>query len=258
MSGGWNPVTGRDSTGSRPFAPAGPPVPSQGQPYVPHLGGPGYNYGTVPQYPGWGNMAYGMSSTGPPAYTTPSYYSYATPATYGLPPQAQAGGFYNAQSFAQQPNGTGNILLRQPQPCPNIDSSMPAAQMTNTSGGMGCEPGYNYFFPAEHTKAHIFKSDKPPWQLPANAQIPFLASHIPCSTTLGDMLKGFGCYNPNPRKNKCFEMMSAGNGKWYKGFSYSGEDEDKLGMTIKEVGWDSSRDGKPGGKPVVCLWFCKN
>ncbi|POR31958.1 Uncharacterized protein TPAR_07831 [Tolypocladium paradoxum] len=74
-------------------------------------------------------------------------------------------------TFSHQPNGIGNILPRQPQPVaftrrrrsptsrtahilprqpqplPVIDPNMPAAQMTNSSGGMGCEPGYNYQSP---------------------------------------------------------------------------------------------------------------
>lgn len=253
MSGGWNPVTGRDSTGARPnFAPSGAPMPSQGQPYIPHLGGPGFNFGTVPSmYANWSHMAYGGlgGGAGAPMYHHQPAYGY---------PQGQVGGFQTQQTYAYQPNGAGNAIPRQPQPCPNIDTAMPAAQMTNSSGGMGCEPGYNYFFPAEHTKAHIFKSEKAPWQLPANSQIPFIASHIPCSTTLADLLKGFGCYNPDPKKNRCFEIIGVGNGKWYKGFNFCGEDEEHLGKTIKEIGWDQSRNGLPDGKPIVCLWFCKS
>ncbi|KAM5345872.1 hypothetical protein ACJ41O_011733 [Fusarium nematophilum] len=250
MSGGWNPVSGRDATGARPgFAPAGAPVPSQGQPYIPHIGGPGYNIGLAPQYNGY--MAYGVG-------VAPSPYGMQAQAAYGAPFQGQVGGFQTQRTFAYQPNGTGNVLPRQPQPHPNIDSGMPAAQMTNSSGGVGCEPGYNYFFPAEHTKVHVFKSETPPWQLPANAQIPFIASHVPCDTKLADLLKGFGCTNPTSKKNRCFEIISGGNGKWYKGFSYGGDEKDALKMMMKDVGWDSSRTGHPDGKPVVCLWFCKN
>ncbi|KAF4963699.1 hypothetical protein FZEAL_10921, partial [Fusarium zealandicum] len=103
MSGGWNPVTGRDSRGVRPnYAPAGGPVPTQ-----------------VPQYHGYPSYA------GVPAYSQP-----VAPAAYGAPVQGPVGGFQTQQTFAYQPNGTGNILPRQPQPCPNIDSGMPAAQMT--------------------------------------------------------------------------------------------------------------------------------
>ncbi|KAM0556091.1 hypothetical protein ACHAPJ_006080 [Fusarium lateritium] len=243
MSGGWNPMNGRDATGARPnFAPVGAPVPTQGQPYIPHYGGPGYNYGLVAPSLGYmygGGAAYGQ-------------------AAYGIPTQGPVAGFQTQQTFSHQPNGTGNILRRQPQPLPNIDSGMPAAQLTNSSGGVGCEPGYNYFFPAEHTKVHVFKSDTPPWQLQANAQIPFIASHVPTTTKLGDLLKGFGCTNPTAKKNMCFELYSGGNGKWYKGYSFAGDEKSEIGKTMTEVGWDSTRTGLPGGKPVVCLWFCKN
>ncbi|KAF5023395.1 hypothetical protein F66182_4552 [Fusarium sp. NRRL 66182] len=243
MSGGWNPVNGRDAAGTRPnFAPVGGPVPTQGQPYIPHYGGPGYNFNLVTSALGYlygGVAPYGQ-------------------AAYGLPAQGPVAGFQTQQTYSHQPNGTGNVLPRQPQPHPAIDSGMPAAQLTNSSGGVGCEPGYNYFFPAEHTKVHVFKSDTPPWQLQPNAQIPFIASHVPCTTKLGDLLKGFGCTNPSSKKNKCFEIYSGGNGKWYKGYCFGGDEKSEIAKTMVDVGWDSSRTGNPGEKPVVCLWFCKN
>ncbi|KAM0525709.1 hypothetical protein ACHAPE_000420 [Trichoderma viride] len=250
MSGGWNPMTGRDSGTGRPaFSPYGAPQPAQGQAYIPHAGGPGYNFGTVPQYASWPNTAYGYypigAAQGPPQYG-------------GMHAQGGYPGFQAPQTFAYQPNGTGNLLPRQPQPYPNIDPTMPAAQMTNTTGGTGCEPGYNYFFPAEHTKAHVFKTNTPPWQLPPTAQIPFKAAHIPCNTTMAELLKGFGCTNPTPKKNKCFEVVSGGGGKWYKGLEVNGADKDMLKKTIKDAGWDSTRTGNPNEKPVVCLWFCKD
>lgn len=251
MSGGWNPLTGRDSGSGRPtFSPYGAPQPAQGQAYIPHSGGPGYNFGTVPQYTTttWPNTAYGYYPIGA-AQGFPQY---------GMPAQGGFAGYHAPQTFAYQPNGTGNLLPRQPQPYPNIDPTMPAAQMTNTTGGTGCEPGYNYFFPAEHTKAHVFKTNTPPWQLPHTAQIPFKAAHIPCNTTMAELLKGFGCTNATPKKNKCFEVVSGGGGKWYKGLEINGADKDLLKKTIKDVGWDSTRTGNPNEKPVVCLWFCRD
>ncbi|KAJ4125382.1 hypothetical protein NW768_008999 [Fusarium equiseti] len=242
MSGGWNPVSGRDSRGTRPNgAPAGVPIPTQGQPYIPYVGGPGYNFGLV-------STPYGIMYPGGAAYGQPAY----------IVPQGPVAGFQSPMTYANQPNGTGNILPRQAQPHPQIDTQMPAAQMTNSTGGVGCEPGYNYFFPAEHTKVHVFKSETPPWQLDANAQIPFIASHVPTSTKLGDLLKGFGCTNPNPKKNKCFELYSGGNGKWYKGYSFNGDEEKEIEKSLDEVGWTSDRTGSEDGKPVVCLWFCKS
>ncbi|KAL7899615.1 hypothetical protein HDV63DRAFT_416423 [Trichoderma sp. SZMC 28014] len=250
MSGGWNPITGRDSGSGRPaLSPYGAPQPAQGQAYIPHAGGPGYNFGTVPQYASWPNTAYGYYPIG----AAQGFSQYG-----GMHAQGAYPGYQAPQTFAYQPNGTGNLLPRQPQPYPNIDPTMPAAQMTNTTGGTGCEPGYNYFFPAEHTKAHVFKTNTPPWQLPPTAQIPFKAAHIPCNTTMAELLKGFGCTNPTPKKNKCFEVVSGGGGKWYKGLEVNGADKDMLKKTIKDVGWDSTRTGNPNEKPVVCLWFCKD
>lgn len=271
MSGGWNPVTGRDNHGGRPnFAPqGGGPMPSQGQAYIPHTGGPGYNFGMLPQYAGYPSMAaYGGGyMTAPPIssafYPQPAGMGGMMPPMMAAPqphqqPMPSAGFYAPPQTFSHQPNGTGNVLPRQPQPYPAIDPSMPAAQMTNSSGGVGCEPGYNYFFPAEHTKAHVFKSSTPPWQLPPTAQMPFKATHIPCTTTMAELLKGFGCTNPVAKKNKCFEVIGGGSGKWYKGLAISGDDKDMMKKTIKEVGWDMTRTGNAHEKPIVCLWFCKD
>lgn len=169
-----------------------------------------------------------------------------------------ASNHYQQHPYSHQPNGAGNIMPRQPQPYPAIDPNMPAAHMTNSSGGLGCEPGYNYFFAPKHTKVHVFRSDRPPWQLPASAQMQFKAVHIPCNTTLAELLKGFGCDNPVPKKNHCYELISSGGGKWYKGLEIGGDDKDMMKKTIREVGWDETRTGLPNGKPVVCLWFCKD
>ncbi|KAG6015094.1 hypothetical protein E4U54_004247 [Claviceps lovelessii] len=258
MSGGWNPVTGRDPRGSGPnFAPFGAPLPGQGQPYIYHSGGPGPNYGTYPHHNPWASMTYGMHPLGHAGVPPAPAGIPAAAAFVPVPPGAQAG-YQTQQTFSYQPNGMGNILPRQAQPWPTIDPTMPAAQMTNSTGGVGCEPGYTLFFAAEHTKAHIFRSNTPPWQLPATAQLPFKAAHIPCNTTLEELLKGFGCTNPVPKKNKVFEIQSAGGGKWYKGLEVNGGNKDLLKKTIKEVGWDATRTGNPREKPVVCLWFCKD
>lgn len=238
MSGGWNPMTGRDTAGPAarpPMAPYGAPLPATGQAYIPHIGGPGYGYGNIPSY---GSCA--------------STYSFANPVVYGQP---VTGAPY---TYVCQPNGANNIFPRTAQAYPTIDPAMPAAQMANSSGGVGCEPGYNYFFAAETTKCHIFYSETAPWQLPANAVISFKASHIPCNTKLSELLKGFGCTNDTPKKNKCTEIVPGGNGKWYKGVQFNGGQKDFMNKTVGELGWDKSRSGHQGEKPVVCLWFCKD
>ncbi|KAI6780239.1 uncharacterized protein J7T54_003018 [Emericellopsis cladophorae] len=227
MPGGWNPVAGRDPVGSRPpGAPYG--APSAGQPYIPYTAGPGVGYYTA-AYPGWAGYS-------------PFYANLAAQSYY---------------PYVQQPNGTANVYVRNPQAEPPAEGAMPAAQMSNVSGGVGCEPGYNYFFPSEHTKVHVFRSGTPPWQLPAGAQIQFKAAHIPVSVTLGELLKGFGCDNPSAKKNRCWEIVAGGNGTWYKGFGFDADNKDMTKKTLKDVGWDKSRTGMPGEKPVVCLWFCR-
>ncbi|KAK1767391.1 hypothetical protein QBC33DRAFT_538201 [Phialemonium atrogriseum] len=127
--------------------------------------------------------------------------------------------------------------------------------MTNSTGGVGCEPGYNYFFPAEHTKLHVLRSpDSPPWQLPAHTSIPFYAVHAPVSTTLAELLEGLGATNRVPKKNRVAEVVQGGNGKWYKGVSFGEDSAKDMKRTLKEVGWDKSRTGLPGQKPVVYLY----
>lgn len=149
--------------------------------------------------------------------------------------------------------------MRLPQAPPKIDPTMPAANMTNSTGGVGCEPGYNYFFPAEHTKIHVLKTGAtPPWQLPPHFAQPFHAAHVPVSTTLAELLQGFGATNPVAKKNKCYEVVQGGNGKWYKGLCFNGDEKDAMKMTLKDLGWDRTRSGKPGEKPVVYLYITKD
>ncbi|KFA69766.1 hypothetical protein S40285_06009 [Stachybotrys chlorohalonatus IBT 40285] len=251
MSGGWNPVTGRDSTGSRPVAaPYGTPLPGVGQAYIPHFGGPANSFGLSPAFPPWQNITYGSTFIGaapPNPYAHPSFQA----------PMVQTGAYTVPPGYAYQPNGAGNMLPRQTQPYPSIDPATPAAQMTNSTGGTGCEPGYNYFFPPEHTKIHVFRSTTAPWQLPAHSQITFAAYQVSSDMTLEKLLKGSGCNNPSPKKNFCYEIHNAGNGKWSKGMVVNGADKDKMKKTLREVGWDSTRTGRPGEPPVVCLWFVK-
>ncbi|KAH7159637.1 hypothetical protein B0J13DRAFT_519093 [Dactylonectria estremocensis] len=247
---GWNSVTGRDATGTcPPYAPPGAPMPTHGQPYIHQIGAPGFTFSPVapPQYyAGYGGLM-----------IPPSPYTLQPAPPYSFPVQGGIGGFQTQQVFSQQPNGTGNFLPRQPQPCPVIDPEMPAAQMTNSSGGVGCEPGYNYFFPASHTKVHVFKSNTSPWNLAPNAPIKFIAVHIPSNTKLGDLLKGYGCTNPIAKMNQCYELWSAGNGKWYSGINFAGDNKEMLKKTMEDVGWNDKRTGKPGEAPIVCLWFKK-
>ncbi|GKT90071.1 hypothetical protein Ct61P_07921 [Colletotrichum tofieldiae] len=187
-----NPVNGHDMDPRRPlFSPTnGVPIPRYGEAYIPHAGWAGAYGGAT----GYGNYCHYQASP------------------YPYPPYAAAA----------PPGGQAAYGARTAQGLPALDPRNPAAQLSNSTGGTGCEPGYNYFFPAAHTKIHVFRTTQPPWQLPANARVPFAAFHVPVNTTLAEVLKGFGASNPNPKKNKCFEIVQAGNGKWYKGCASPG------------------------------------
>ena len=161
-------------------------------------------------------------------------------------------GFVNPIPFLPVQEG------RFPNPAPPYDPTCPAATMVNSTGGVGCEPGYNYYFPGEHTKFHIVKSNIAPWTMPAGMELKFGAYHVPCNLTLADVLQGFGARNPERKKNKLTEMMVGHSGKWYKGITIAGDNEKMMDLTLKEMGWDSTRTGRPGEKPVVNLWITKD
>lgn len=215
------------------------------------------------------NTAYGPD-IGPPPPTNHGFYGFAYPQGSYPALYQQQQPYWQAyrQSFAMPgPCGyttnTANPTMfaatgQGPAGDPVINSSIPAANMTNSTGGVGCEPGYNYFFPPEHTKIHVFKTnDTAPWQLPANFSAPFHACHVPCNTTIGTLMKGFGAVNSDPEMNKIIEVHQGGNGNWYKGMSFRGDNLDAMAKEIKDVGWDSSRNGQVGGKPVVWLYVIK-
>jgi hypothetical protein len=232
-AGGFNPRWGRDE-GIQPPHGGGFIPQSQGYPQ------PGI-YGAPPAAPGYGYI---------PATQAPGYY-YPPHGATGIPPQPPSTGGYTYISGM----GGGN---RHPQPYPIINSDLSAANMTNSTGGVGCEPGYNYFFSPEHTKVHVLKSGAtPPWELPRHFSVPFHACHIPVSTTVGDLLKGMGATNPIAKKNKVWEVVQGGNGRWYKGIGFNADDGPAMEKTLKELGWDSTRSGLPGGKPVVYLYITK-
>ncbi|KAF6824489.1 hypothetical protein CPLU01_10846 [Colletotrichum plurivorum] len=239
-----NPLNGPDADPRRPpWGPStGMQIPRYGEAYIPHAGFPQQSYGNA-AYPGGGYYSYAY-----PAAPYPGSGAYAWPhASY--PPQT---------TYPLQPSGHAQQYARTASGLPQLDPRNPAAQLSNSTGGTGCEPGYNYFFPAAHTKIHVFRTSTPPWQLPANARIQFSAFHVPVNTTLSEILKGFGATNETPKKNKCFEIVQAGNGKWYKGLCFAGDDKDMMKKSISEIGWDATRTGQPGGKPVVCLWLVKD
>lgn len=231
LGAGTNPAWGRD---------AAPPPPNNRV------------QGALSPYPfGYPHLHHGGML---PAFNAANFYAQQhQPYHPGLPAPAPQVAFANIAGHHAPGQGQGQGQ-GQSQP-PAVDTALPAANMTNSTGGVGCEPGYNYFFPSEHTKIHVFKTgDTPPWNLPPGYAAPFHAVHVPVGTTLGDLLKGFGATNPVPDRNRVFEVHQGGSGRWYKGLSYKGDDVGDMGTAIKDVGWDQSRNGLPGGKPVVYLY----
>ncbi|KAJ1326121.1 hypothetical protein MN608_09324 [Microdochium nivale] len=228
---GWNPRWGWDaaSSSSSPFGVgSGSGMPSYGYPQPIY-----YGSSMLPQ----------QQQPGPAGGQGP---------TYVLP---QSGQQPPVPIFANQPGGGA---ARLPNPHPVVSYETPALNMTNSTGGVGCEPGYNYYFPALHTKIHVIKSQSPPWRLPAGMSLHFGAYHVPCNTSVAELLRGFGATNSNAKKNRCTEVVQGGNGRWYKGLTIAGDDKDDLKKGLKELGWDHTRTGRPGEKPVVWLWITRD
>ncbi|KAH7028835.1 uncharacterized protein B0I36DRAFT_324633 [Microdochium trichocladiopsis] len=225
---GWNPRWGWDapSNSASPFGVGG----HGGMPYATSYPGAAY-YGM----PTGAQHHPGAGAQGP---------TYVIPQTGQQPP---------LPVFPNQPGGS-----RLPNPHPVVSYETPALNMTNSTGGVGCEPGYNYYFPALHTKIHVIKSESPPWRLPAGMSMHFGAYHVPTNTTVAELLKGFGATNASAKKNRVTEVVQGGNGKWYKGLTISGDDKDDLKKALKEFGWDHTRTGRAGEKPVVWLWITRD
>ncbi|KAI1407999.1 hypothetical protein F5Y13DRAFT_116063 [Hypoxylon sp. FL1857] len=225
---GWNPQFGIDQNAN-----SGRPVANALAAALPSPGGAGcYVSGGVPVAYAPGGILPGPNNQGP-VYVVP-----------------QNGCHHPVPVFPGHEN-------RLPSAHPVVNADAPALNLNNSTGGVGCEPGYNYFFPPEHTKLHVIKSSTAPWRLPEGMSMHFGAYHVPVSTTLTELMTGFGAMNPLPKKNKVTEVLQGGSGKWYKSITYAG-DEDAASKTLKELGWDSTRTGRPGEKPVVWLWITKD
>lgn len=232
IGNGWNPQFGPDNN---PHA-RRPVYNAVGSGFaVPGSAGPGYVMNPAPQFPG---MA--------PASVLPGPNNVAP--TYVIP---QNGQNHPVPVFPNQE-------LRLPNPHPVVSLDTPALNLSNSTGGVGCEPGYNYFFPPEHTKLHVIKSTTAPWRLPEGMSMGFGAYHVPVSTTLSELMAGFGAVNPIPRKNRITEVIQGGNGKWYRGITFAGNDGSVMNKTLRALGWDRTRTGRPGEKPVIWLWITKD
>ncbi|KAI3318095.1 hypothetical protein HD806DRAFT_549431 [Xylariaceae sp. AK1471] len=225
--------------------------------------------GSLPGRGGW-SARFGWDSEGGPL---PDSQAYGTAAPAGMPyGGVGAGGFappvnqvaygqpqapvYQYPPYGYYGANDYNRDQRPPQPHPRVSSDVPGMNMVNSMGGAGCEPGYNYIFHHEHTKIHVFRSSTPPWRAPAHMNFSFAKFHVPTNTTLAELMVRFGATNPCAKKNKVAEVIEGGNGKWYRGNIFSGDEKDAVQQTLKEIGWDRSRTGR--GKPVVWLWITKD
>lgn len=196
--------------------------------------------GDAPAAPGWGYAA------GPYQYPYqngcpyPAQYQVQYPAQYPVVgyPYPGAPYPYGGPLQVQLPMTMNNPVMPQaPGPAPAADPSFRTCNMKNSTGGIGCEPGYNYVFPTEHTKIHVLKTGStPPWHLPANFVVYFHACHVPVNTTLSELLKGFGARNALPGMNKVTEVVPDGVGRWYKGMELRGDDLTAINKPIKEFG----------------------
>ena len=90
--------------------------------------------GAVPQQP-----IYSFSGQAPSA----PVYSYGYPTAMAAP--AVPGYYLNQLGYRNPWLGQPTMPGSRPATVhPNIDAELPAANLTNSTGGVGCEPGYNY------------------------------------------------------------------------------------------------------------------
>jgi hypothetical protein len=151
---------------------------------------------------------------GPPPPSFPPAQSFGIPqypAFFGIP----------APALPQYGFNMGGQT--HPAPRPLTDHGFPGIHLRNHTGGVGLPPGYDYAFPAEHCKIHVFTTKTPPWQSTTMLHSWNNSTHVklfvPVSTTLKELMQGLGCNNGDPKKNVLHEVQEGGNGKWLKGIT---------------------------------------
>lgn len=190
---------------------------------------------------------------GPDLGPTPPGFSGAV-----QPPQApwampMPGAFNN---FWPPPSPFG---LPLPAPIPNpIDHGFPGTQLKNWSGGYGIEPGYNYLYPPKHAKIHVFKTKTKPWAvnqtIMPNDDLQHVKLYVPITTTVKELMQGLGCCNGDAGKNILYECVEKGGGRWASGIVVKGDNKDEMKKSIEDKGWDHTRTGGFGKRPVTWLW----
>lgn len=138
---------------------------------------------------------------------------------------------------------------------PVNDGGVPGINITNSTGGIGLEPGYNYIFPDDHVKIHVLKCPTPPWQLEGTEEVKYNAHIVPTCVTIRTLMEQFGCNNRDTTKNVLFEVTQGGNGKWYRGLTIVGDQVDKMDNRVADMGWGNKDEGKD---EIVWLYFTKD
>ncbi|KAI0869108.1 hypothetical protein GGS24DRAFT_175534 [Hypoxylon argillaceum] len=246
--GGWNTNFGWDVDGGPP--PIGQSYMAAGVPTMPYGGGVAAAATMGAQAMAPQMMA--PQAMGGPIVNTPNYmYPQQQQAQYGYMGQGYTGG----GAALAVGGSSGDPSLRLPQPHPYVTPDAPGINMVNSTGGAGCEPGYNYIFHHEHTKVHVFRATEPPWRAPG-MHYTFAKFQVPTNTTIAELMVRFGAINPEPTLNRITEVVEGGNGTWYRGMIFQADEEISCSQTLKDCGWDGSRSGR--GKAVVWLWVTKD
>ncbi|KAE8448676.1 hypothetical protein EG329_008891 [Mollisiaceae sp. DMI_Dod_QoI] len=213
------------------------------------------------------NTAHGFDNGPPPPYAVPPF---GMPGNPGFYPQMQGFGWPQQPPPIYQPaqppfipspyGGFGMGGQTWPTVAPFTDQGFPGIHLRNHTGGVGLPPGYDYAFPQEHCKIHVFKTKQKPWQVTVYKED--TATHVrlfvPVNTSIKDLMQNLGCTNTDAAKNVLYECTEKGNGQWATGLKIKGDDKDRVKKLIGEYGWDKSRTGHPGEKPVVWLWVTKD
>lgn len=230
--------------------------------YIPDaMAGRGFNtfhgFDTGPPPPGFppaqqSGIQYAPTFPQQPSFAVPQpVFATAVPAPMAAPQPVMMSGLY--------PPGWGGQT--HPAMAPVANGMFPGVHLRNHTGGVGLPPGYDYAFPSDHTKIHVFKTGPtPPWRqtLWSGDASNHVKLFVPCTTTVKELMQNLGCTNGDAKKNKLHEVQETGNGRWVKGITISGDEKDKVKKSISEFGWDKSRTGGPGERPVVWLWCTKD
>ncbi|KAH8819793.1 hypothetical protein F5884DRAFT_744183 [Xylogone sp. PMI_703] len=218
------------------------------------------------------NPIHGYDTSGPPP---PAFNpAQAQPAGAAMPQQYSA--FFTAPpppAVQQAPAAFtcwGELVLVQPSyqfpplysaavnaglPGFNVQGAAPPSSLSTPTA----PAGYNYLLSSETCKFHVFKTPKPPWQTrvfkdDASTHVKLA---VPTNVTVKELMQNLGCNNPDPKKNKIHEVAEIGGGRWSKGLTMCGDDKERMKKKITEFGWDKTRTGRPGERPVVWLWLSK-